>query len=72
MPLLESALHVLTLPVTGALILAALVLILVRKGLDEAADGPVASATRVLDLRTVFLLVFFAAAVTARFLTLFD
>jgi hypothetical protein len=72
MPLVESAQHVLTSPITGALILAALVLILVRKGLDEAAEGPVASATRVLDLGTVLLLAIFAAAVTARFLTLFD
>jgi hypothetical protein len=72
MPLVEPALQVLTSPITGALILAALVLVLVRKGLDEAADGPVASTTRVLDLRTVSLLMIFAAAVTARFLTLFD
>lgn len=72
MPLAESALHVLTSPVAGALIVAALVMVLGSKGLKEAADGPVASTTRLLDLRTVCLLVIFAAAVTARFLALFD
>jgi|Tabmets5t2r1_1033131.scaffolds.fasta_scaffold02295_3 hypothetical protein len=72
MLLVESAMQVLTSPVTGALIVAALALILVRRGLEEAADGPASSTTRVFDLPTVCLLVIFATAVTARFLTLFD
>jgi hypothetical protein len=71
MPLVEPGLQLLTSPVTGAVILAALLLVLVSKGLEEAAEGPSAGTTRVLDLRTVCLLVIFAAAVTARFLTLF-
>ena len=71
MPFVENALELLTSPLSGALIVAALAYVLVRKGLEEAAEGPSAHATRVLDLRTVCLLVIFAAAVTARFLTLF-
>jgi hypothetical protein len=71
MPLSEFGHQLLTSPVTGAFILAALLFALVSKGWEELADRPSASAARVLDLRTVCLLVVFATAVAARFLTLF-
>jgi hypothetical protein len=69
-PLLELARHLLTAPIFGAVTLAALVSILLRRGLLEASEGPTSRADRVLDRRTVCLLAILAAAVAARFMVL--